>query len=112
MKKFIILIFFIIISFQARAQSTIYNCQWLDVQIKVENPFFGLIGKRKIYIRNEGQWVEWCLSNIDVITDDSFKCHYSKKSSFKYFLFDEIKKEFKAYLKNGNYKNAACNKLN
>ena len=102
MKRFIIFIFFIILSFQARAQSTIYDCHWLDIQIKVENPFFGLIGKRKIFLRNEGQWIERCLSNDAIVTDDSFKCYYSKKSQYDYFIFDEIKKEFRAiYRKSG-----------
>ena len=70
------------ISFEVFGKDKVYNCEYkvsyltgdqiLDiVTLKVEDPFFG---ERKLFIRKEGFWKRLCVSEIDQITDDSFKC--------------------------------------
>lgn len=92
MKLLIITLTIISINFGANAKEVIYNCE--GMYFKVENP---LIGKRKLYMRKEGEWILGCLDGK--VFPDSFRCNGNNDEN-EFIIFDEFLKKVTVHEKN------------
>ena len=93
-----------LISFCASAKTVIYKCT-SDVYLKTENP---LIGKRKIFHRQEGKWIEICNVDGSKFFSDGIKCMSVKDSDSKYFILDEFLNTLTFHEKNGKNITSTC----
>ena len=92
-----------LISFCASAKTVIYKCS--NAYLKTETP---LIGKRKIFNRQEGKWIEICDIDGSKFFSDGIKCMSVKDSDSKYFILDEFLKTLTFHEKNGKKITSTC----
>ena len=86
------------ISISAGAFGKDYQWECANMIFKVENPLFG---KREIYYRKDGNWINLCNSKESRITNDSFNCVLDSPTVER-MLLDEVTKKLRLNFKKNN----------